>query len=65
MDRVGDKEAKGNLVSANNEQGRASVRIQGRSEALDACSWRHVGVLFRGQWCFVVSEGKPGEDNGT
>jgi len=40
-------------------------RVQGRSEALDAYSWRYVGVLFRGQWSFVVGEGKRFEYNGA
>ena len=40
------------------------LRIQGRSEALVAYSRRYVGVLFRGQWCFIVGEGKRAEYNG-
>jgi len=40
-------------------------RVQGRSEALDAYSRQYVGVLFRGQWCFNVGEGKRVEYNGA
>jgi len=38
--------------------------VQGQSEALNAYSRRYVGVWFRGQWCFVVGEGKRVEYNG-
>jgi len=60
MDWVGDKEAKGNLVLATMNMVEPRFRVQGRSEAPDAYSRRYVGVLFRGQWCFVVGEGKHG-----